>query len=145
MSIKKFIYLFLIMVCAISCSKKNIQESTLNQKNLELQVKETYNEAMDSLESGDALFATKKFNEVEILFPQSVWAPKSALMAAYAYYTQDYYGDSIAELERFVRVYPNHKDNDYAYYLLALCYYEQIVDEKKIHNQLIKQKILLIL
>ena len=140
MSIKKFIYLFLIMVCAISCSKNNIQESTLNQKNLELQVKETYYAAMDSLESGDALFAAKKFNEVEILFPQSVWAPKSALMAAYAYYTQDYYGDSIAELERFVRVYPNYKDIDYGYYLLALCHYEQIVDEKKDTQSINKAK-----
>ena len=140
MSIKKFIYLFLIMVCSISCSKNNIQESTLNQKNLELQVIETYNKGVDSLESGDALFAAKKFNQVEILFPQSVWAPKSALMAAYAYYTQDYYGDSIAELERFVRVYSNHKDIDYAYYLLALCHYEQIVDEKKDTQSIIKAK-----
>ena len=131
MSIKKFIYLFLIMVCAISCSKNNIQESTLNQKNLELQVIETYNEGVDYLESGDALFAAKKFNQVEILFPQSVWAPKSSLMAAYAYYTQDYYGDSIAELERFIRVYPNHNNLAYAYYLLATCYYEQVVDEQK--------------
>ena len=52
----------------------------------------------------------KKFNEAEILFPQSEWAPKSALMAAYSYYKQDYYGDAIAEMERFLRVYPNHKN-----------------------------------
>ena len=76
-------------------------------------------------------FAAKKFNEAEILFPQSIWAPKSALMAAYSYYTQDYYGDAIAELNRFIKIYPNHKNLDYAYYLLAICYYEQIVDEKK--------------
>ena len=46
----------------------------------------------------------------EILFPQSQWAPKSALMAAYSYYVQDYYGDAVAELDRFLKVYPNHKN-----------------------------------
>ena len=71
---------------------------------------EAYTEGMESLESGDVLFAAKKFNEAEILFPQSEWAPKSALMAAYAYYLQDYYGDAIAELQRFIRVYPQHKN-----------------------------------
>ena len=86
---------------------------------------------MESLENGDVLFAAKKFNEAETLFPQSIWAPKSALMAAYAYYIQDYYGDALAELDRFVKVYPNHKNLDYVYYLTAIIYYEQIVDEKK--------------
>ena len=62
---------------------------------------------------------------------QSDWAPKSALMAAYSYYTQDYYNDAVSELFRFIKVYPNHKDLDYVYYLLGLCFYEQIVDEKK--------------
>ena len=77
---------------------------------------------MESLDGGDVLFAAKKFNEAETLFPQSEWAPKAALMAAYAYYKQDYYGDSIAELIRFKKVYPTHKDLDYANYLLAICY-----------------------
>jgi len=77
------------------------------------------------------LLAAKKFNEAEVLYPQSDVAPRAALMAAYSYYSQSYYGDSIAELDRFLRVYPNHKDISYAEYLLALCYYEQIVDEKK--------------
>ena len=61
-------------------------------------------------------------------------------MAAYSYYTQDYYGDAIAELERFIKVYPKHKNLDYAYYLLAICYYEQIVDEKKDLQSIIKAK-----
>ena len=87
---------------------------------------EAYQEGLKNLEAGDVLFAAKKFNEAEILFPQSEWAPKSALMAAYSYYSQDYYGDAIAELDRFLRVYPKHKDIDYADYLLGLCYYEQI-------------------
>ena len=98
---------------------------------MELQVIKAYQDGLKSLDEGDVLFAAKKFNEVEILFPQSQWAPKAALMAAYSYYTQDYYIDVIAELERFIRVYPLNNNLDYAYYLLAISYYEQIVDEKK--------------
>ena len=52
-------------------------------------------------------------------------------MAAYSYYSQDYYSDSIAELERFIKVYPYHKDISYAHYLMGICFFEQIVDEKK--------------
>ena len=78
---------------------------------------------MESLESGDVLYAAKKFNEVEILFPQSQSAPKAALMAAYAYYSQDYLGDAISELQRFIKIYQNYKDIDYAYYLMAICFY----------------------
>ena len=92
---------------------------------------EAYKEGLKELEAGDVIYAAKKFNEAEILFPHSEYAPKSALMAAYSYYTQNYYGDAMAELIRFIRVYPNHKDVVYAEYLLGLCYYEQIIDEKK--------------
>jgi outer membrane protein assembly factor BamD len=95
---------------------------------------------MKSLKEGDVLFAAKKFNEAEILFPQSAWAPKAALMAAYSYYSQDYYLDGIQELKRFVKVYPKHKNIDYAYYLLGVSYYEQIVDEKKDLESIINAK-----
>ncbi len=107
---------------------------------MESQVQEAYREGMEALESGDVLFAAKKFNEAEILFPQADSAPQSALMAAYSYYSQDYYGDAIAELKRFIKVYPTHKDLNYAYYLLAICYYEQIVDEKKDLQSIINAK-----
>ena len=123
-----------------SCAKENIQKSTIKEKNLNLQVLEAYNEGLSSLEEGDVLFAAKKFNEAEMLFPQSDWAPKSALMAAYSYYVQDYYGDAILELDRFLKIYSNHKDLDYAYYLLAICYYEQIVDETKDTKSLFQAK-----
>ena len=92
------------------------------------------------MEVGDVLYAAKKFNEAETLFPQSNWAPKSALMAAYSYYIQDYYGDAIAELVRFKKIYPKHKNLNYANYLLAICYYEQIVDEKKDLQAIVKAK-----
>ena len=140
MKINNFTCIVLVIFLCISCSKKTLQKSVINEKSLDLQVLEAYKEGVDSLESGDVLYAAKKFNEAEVLFPQSVWAPKSALMAAYSYYAQDYYGDAIAELERFKKVYPKHKNIDYANYLLAICYYEQIVDEKKDLNSIIQAK-----
>ena len=131
MKLNRFYYLLFALLFCFSCSKNNIKESVIVEENLELQVLEAYKEGKKSLERGDVLFAAKKFNEAEILFPQSQWAPKSALMAAFSYYSQDYYSDAIAELERFIEIYANHKHLDYAYYLLAICYYEQIADEKK--------------
>ena len=125
------LYLIILLLIFVSCSKDNTKISVIKEKSLELQVLEAYDIGKDALEGGDVLYAAKKFNEVETLFPQSELAPKSALMAAYSYYTQDYYGDSIAELERFVKVYPYHKDISYAHYLLGICFFEQIVDEKK--------------
>ena len=123
---------FLFVLLTVSfCSKEKINENIIEETSLEYQVLEAYKEGLKSLNEGDALFAAKKFNEAEILFPQSKWAPKSALMAAYSYYAQDYYLDSIAELERFKRVYPFYKDIDYVYYLLGLNWYEQIIDEQK--------------
>jgi len=130
----------LFLVFTISCSKKIEKESFIKGANLNLQVLEAYEEGMKSLNDGDVLFAAKKFNEAEMLFPQSLWAPKSALMAAYAYYSQDYYIDAIAELQRFIRIYPKDKNIDYAYYLLAVSYYEQIIDETKDLESIINAK-----
>ena len=128
--VNTFISITLVLL-SFSCAKNTNKNSEIIEKSLDLQVLEAYSEGKKSLEQGDVLYAAKKFNEAEVLFPQSEWAPKSALMAAYSYYTQDYYGDTIAELERFLEVYPNYEDLDYVYYLLGLSYYEQIVDEKK--------------
>jgi len=98
---------------------------------MEMQMSKAYKEGHLELQRGDVILAAKKFNEAELLFPQSPWAPKSAIMAAYAYYTQDYYNDAIFELERYLITYPNDKDKVYAHFLLAMSFYEQIVDEKK--------------
>ena len=136
----KLILSLILFLLFSSCSKDLQRESEIKEKSLDLQVLEAYNEGKKSLEVGDVLFAAKKFNEAEILFPQSKWAPKAALMAAYSYYSQDYYGDAIAELERFFRVYPNHKNIDYAYYLIALSHYEQIIDETKDLQSILKAK-----
>ena len=127
--LNKFFKLILIILL-ISCSK-NDKVSIVKEKNIETQMIEAFEEGYTELENGDVLFAAKKFNEAELLYPQSVWAPKAALMAAYAYYSQDYYFDAEYELKRFLKVYPNEKDISYAHYLLGMVYYEKIVDEKK--------------
>ena len=136
----KILVFFVILILLSSCSKEPLKNTIIKEKSLELQVEEAYKEGMEALNSGDVLYASKKFNEAEILFPQADSAPQSALMAAYSYYTQDYYGDAIAELKRFLKVYPAHKDIGYVYYMIAICYYEQIVDEKKDLQSIINAK-----
>ena len=100
---KRSIILFIFILFFNSCGKENVKENLIKEKSLESQVFEAYSEGMKSLNEGDVIFAAQKFNEAEILFPQSEWAPKSSLMAAYSYYTQDYYLETTLELERFLR------------------------------------------
>jgi len=136
----KFLFVLLIFVFFSSCSKEVTEKTILKEKDIELQMIEAYEEGFKELKRGDVLYAAKKFNEAEILFPQSSYAPKAALMAAYAYYSQNYYSDAIAELERFLRIYPNYYNVQYAEYLLGLCYYELIVDETKDLQSIINAK-----
>ncbi len=135
----KFIYIC-IFILILSCSKKIEQVSDLKENNLEAQMIEVYKEGMEEFEKGDVIFAGKKFSEAELLFPQSVWAPRAVLMASYGYFSQGYYTYAINELERFIVKYKNHPQTDYAYYLLALCHYDQIVDERKDLNEILQAK-----
>jgi outer membrane protein assembly factor BamD len=132
--------IIILIIFVNSCSKKEEKISIIKEKEINLQMIDAYKEGVKAFEEGDALFAAKKFNEAEILFPQSKWAPRSILMAAYSYYSQDYYYDAISELERFINKYPQHERLDYAHFLLAICYYEQIVDEKKDLEPLLNAK-----
>jgi len=136
----KLIFFLVLFSFILSCTKEVAKENLITEKDIELQMIEAYKEGVKELKRGDVLFAAKKFNEAEVLFPQSDYAPKAALMAAYAYYSQNYYGDAIAELERFTRIYPNHNNIDYAEYLLGLSFYEQIIDEKKDLESILKAK-----
>ncbi len=122
--------LTILILLSVSCSN-NEKVSIVTEKNIETQMIEAFEEGYKELENGDVLFAAKKFNEAELLYPQSEWAPKAALMAAYSYYSQDYYFDAEYELKRFLKVYPNEKSIPYAHYLLGMVYYEKIIDEKK--------------
>ena len=122
----------IILFFLVSCSSKEEEKiSVLSDKEMEIQMIEAYEEGLRELEKGDVIYATRKFNEAELLYPQSEWASKSILMSAYAFYSQNYYERSIFELERFISKYPKHKNIDYAYFLLAMNHYENIIDEKK--------------
>tara|TARA_Y100000816_G_scaffold220369_1_gene165362 strand:+ start:316 stop:1146 length:831 start_codon:yes stop_codon:yes gene_type:complete len=137
MNFLKIFIVFLFVSFLTNCSKKE-KTSLIVEEDVELQMIRAFREGYDEFKAGDALFAAKKFNEAELLFPQSSWAPKAALMAAYVYYAQDYYFDAEAELERFIKTYPKSPDLNYAHFLLAMCYYEKIVDEKKDLGPLLK-------
>ena len=126
----RFFIIILILFTTFSCSKDE-EISIIEEEDIELQMVAAYEEGLKALEEGDALFAAKKFNEAELLFPQSKWAPRSALMSAYAYYDYSFYNDAIDEVNRFLKTYPNSKRKDYAHYLKAMSFYNQIVDEKK--------------
>ena len=122
----------IILFFLFSCSSKEEEKiSVLSDKEMETQMIEAYEEGLRELEKGDVIYATRRFNEAELLYPQSEWASKSILMSAYAFYSQNYYERSIFELERFISKYPKHKNIDYAYFLLAMNHYENIIDEKK--------------
>ena len=131
---------FLLFVLISSCSKKEENITIFKEENLETQMIEVYNQAMEEFERGDVIYAGKKFSEAELLYPQSIWAPRAVLMSAYGYFSQGYYNDAINDLERFLIKYKNHPQSDYAYYLLALSHYDQIIDEKKDLNEIIQAK-----
>ena len=139
MCFKKFFILLSIIILS-SCSGKDEQVSIIKEKDIELQMIEAYNKGKKALVDNDVLYAAKMFNEAELLYPQSEWAPRSSLMAAYSYYSQSYYEDAIFELKRYIKIYPISPDQDYANFLLAMCYYESIVDEKKDLEPLVEAK-----
>lgn len=104
-------------------------------------VEDLYNEAMNQLNQEDYQAAAKSFDEVDRQHPYSVWATKAQLMAAYALYMRNKFDEAIIALDRFIQLHPGHKDVAYAYYLKALCYYEQIADiqrDQKITEQALK-------
>ena len=140
MSKFKIRLIFILILLLNSCSKnveevKLIKETSQNEEMIT-----AYQKGMSYMETGDYFAASKKFLEVEILLPQSQWAPKSVLMASYSYYLQNYYSLAIENLKRYFKTYPQDKNMAYAHYLLAMCYYETIEGEKKDLAPLIASK-----
>jgi len=138
---KKLFYILLLSLSIFltSCSKEK-KISVINEDDINLQMISLYKEGYEELLNGDILYAANKFNDAESIFPQSEWAPMASLMAAYAYYSQDYYFEAIDQIESYMKKYPNHINIDYAHFILAMCYYENIVDEKRDLQPLLKSK-----
>ena len=123
--------IIILFIFLIACNKETKKISIIKEQNIEKQMIDAYKEGLLALEGGDSIFAAKKFNEAELLYPQSIWAERSAIMAGYSYYVQNYLGDAIFIFEQFLKTYPSSKNVGYVEYLIAICYYEKIVDEKK--------------
>ena len=126
---KRFLLLLFLIFFIFSCSKKDkLETSTQPEQEPIIQI---YAEAVEALKRGDAYYAGKKFKEIEGMALKTEWAAKSSLMAAYADYSRNAYSKSIFALKRHITNYPADKNVAYAHYLIAICYFEQILDEKK--------------
>ena len=132
------IFSFLLLFNACSKNKDNI--AVIKESKQDLEMISAYLEGYDFLNKGDPYYAAQKFLEAELLFPQSEWAPRSLLMASYSYYLQNYYVKALSSLERFLVTYPNSDNLVYAHYLIAMCYYETIEDEKRDSKPILKAK-----
>ena len=138
MKIKLILIVFCIFL--ISCSNQEKEVSVIKELDQSQEMIETYKEGYEALEKGDTFFAAKKFLEAELIYPQSLWAPKSALMAAYSFYLQNFYSEAISNLQRYLNTYPTDTNIAYAHYLIAMCYYETIEDEKRDTAPIIRAK-----
>ena len=127
----KILSFLIVLILIVSCSKEEKKISTLKETDQNLEMVRAYKEGFKALKDNDTFFAAQKFLEAELLFPQSEWAPKASLMASYSYYLQNYFSESLSNLERYLKTYPNHENVSYAHYLIAMCYYETIEDEKR--------------
>ena len=138
--IKKLIISIFVITLVLGCSKDNEKQIITAPPDDRETVQKIYAEAVENLKKGDAYYASKKFKEAESLLPVSDWAAKSALMSAFALYSANFYSESIFNLERYIKQYPKDKNITYAHYLIGICYYEQILDEKKDIRPTLKAK-----
>ena len=115
----------IIISCSSNSTKKNEQEY------VERSVEEIYNSAMNYIDNNKFIKAHDEFIEVERLHPYSIWATRSQIMTAYVNYKLYKYDDSVAGAKRYIELHPGASDIDYAYYLIALNYYEQINDFRR--------------
>ena len=136
----KFFSIIFLLIFLNSCGKEKEKVSIIKETRQDLEIITAYKEAYKALDENDPYFAAKKFLEAELLFPQSKWASKSALMAAYSFYMQNYYAEALMNLERYLKTYPDDVDVSYAHYLIAMCYYETIEDEKRDTGPILKAK-----
>ena len=140
MFLKKIFSLSIILIFFFSCSNEKKKVVPILDEDQEVQMVEAYRQGIEAVKKGDVIFAAKKFNEAELLYPQSVWASKASLMTSFAYYSQNYYDDAIYNLKRHLKNYPRDKNLDYVHYLMGMCYFEQLDDEKKDLKPLVKSR-----
>ena len=137
MSVRIFLSLLILSILFLNCSKKEeLVYETTEQKNAYT----LYKEAYDAFEKKDYFFAAKKFSDAELNFDKVDFAAKSALMNGFSLYAINFYDESLESLNRYLKQYPGDKNYEYAHYLIALIYYEQITDEKRDLDPILKAK-----
>ena len=121
----------------LSCSKKEelVYETTKKKNPYEI-----YKEAYEAFNKRDYFFAAKKFSDAELNFERVEFAAKSALMNGFSLYAINFYDESLESLNRYLKQYPADENNEYAHYLIAIIYYEQITDEKRDLDPILKAK-----
>ena len=134
---QKFLILILITVLFISCSKNEPEVITPGSEEESFEI---YKEAVQAMNDGDILYASRKFSEAEAILPQIEFSAKASLMSSYCLYLINFYDEALAGLERFIKNYPADKNIIYAHYLETLIYFEQIEDEKKDLEPILKTK-----
>ena len=134
---QKLIYSFLIIFLITSCSKDEPELNIPADKERSIEI---YKEAVEAMNKGDFFYASKKFSEAEPIMSQLEFSAKASLMSSYCLYLINFYPEATANLQRFINQYPADKNIPYAHYLIAVSLYEQILDEKKDIEPLIKSK-----
>ena len=125
---QKIFYILIITLLFFSCSKKEVINNIPDGKEKALQI---YQEALEAFEEGQYYYASNKFLEAENILPKINDSAKASLISSYCLYLINFYGESEDGLDRFIKKYPANENIPYAYYLLAIIYYEQILDEAK--------------
>ncbi len=128
---RKIFILFVLITFLNSCGGSSKEGQVISPPNSSEEAIKIYKEALDGMFKGNYLYASKKFSEAEGMLPQIDWASKSALMSSYCLYNINFYDEAVLNLERFIRIYPASPYVSYAHYLIAISYYEQILDEDK--------------
>ena len=128
---RKNLFFIILILFIISCGSPKLDNQTVKPPTTNEEAIKTYQEGLDSMLEGQYLFASRKFSEAEGMLPQIDWASKSALMSSYCLYNINFYQEAVLNLERFIRIYPASPYVSYAHYLIAISYYEQILDEDK--------------
>ena len=127
---KNLFFIFLITFL-LSCGGPKLDDQAIKPPTTNEEAIKIYQEGLDGMLEGNFLYASRKFSEAEGMLPQIDWASKSALMSSYCLYNINFYQEAVLNLERFIRIYPASPYISYAHYLIAISYYEQILDEDK--------------
>ena len=130
------IILVIFSTFLISCSK----EAPIYEPSPKVDPYKVYEEAYEAFERGDFFYAQKKFSEAELNFDKVELSAKASIMASYSFYGINFYTQALENINRYLKKYPSDKNLIYAHYLTALIYFEQISDEKKDIEPLLKAK-----